>query len=108
MPAVETTGTQSASTGIDYTLATLTSARTYVLIVDTTNVANGDVLELWILTKVLTGGSLLKAYHAVYSNAQDAVVKVSIPVPSDYSCEFHLKWTGASGPKNFDWRVDSV
>lgn len=98
-------GTQTATINTEHTLGTsVTAAGTYVLEVDTTNMANGDVLELRAKTKVLTGGTEKQYLLATYANVQTDVVKMSIPVPSAYSISFTLKQTAGTG-RAFDWNI---
>lgn len=97
-------GTQAATISTEHTLSTQAVAGTYVLMVDTTNMVNGDVLELRVKAKTLTGGSALQVVMGTYSNVQADPVKVSIPVPSVYSLTATLKQTAGTG-RNFDWNL---
>lgn len=102
-------GTQTAVINTEHTLATVTNTRTYVLTVDCVNMAAGDTLELRAKVKALTGGTARVAYYDVFSGDQgvDDEIKISVPVPSLYSCAFTLKQTAGTG-RNFDWNVLSL
>lgn len=98
-------GTQSATIGTEHTLGTsIAAAGTFILAVNTTNLANGDVLELRAKTKVLTGGSEAVYILATYAHAQSEPVKMSIPIPSLYSLTFTLKQTAGTG-RAFEWNI---
>lgn len=70
----------------------------------------GDILELRIYKKVLTGGTLRVAYKVSYSDAQpaDDVYKISVPFSNDLveaaSARCTLKQTAGTG-RAFPWKV---
>ena len=105
--AVVASGTQTATINTDHTLATSTTGKTYVLVVDTTNMANGDELTLRILTKPLTGSTEAVAYRAAYAHVQSEPVKYSVPVPANWSCKAILNQTAGTG-RAYDWALLSV
>src|SRR6266496_3485484 len=87
------TGTYAASTASlskEITLATDTGNKTYVLVVDTAAMANGDILELRAFAKALSGGAEVKAYSATFANAQADPIKFSPPIPADISLKVTL------------------
>lgn len=106
---VEASGTQTATVSTEHTLngGSFTSAKTYVLSVDLTNLANGDTVELRAKVKVISSGSEKLIYLGTYSHAQPYPVVHSIPVRSEYSASFTLKQTAGTG-RNFDWAVLSL
>lgn len=104
---VESSGTQTAVIGTEHSLATTTAAKVYDLSVDTSNMINGDVLELRIKRKVLTGGAEALLFYAVFSHAQSEPVKVSVPVVAPYGATFTLKQTAGTA-KAFPWSVESL
>jgi hypothetical protein len=105
--ATESSGTQTAVITTEHTLATTTSAKTRVLVVDLTNLVAGDTVELKIKTKVLTGGSVLLAYFATYTGSVAAPVVHSLPVPGTYGATFTLKQTAGTG-RNFDFEIRTL
>lgn len=105
MPSSKASGTQTATVTTEHTLGSaITDAGTYVLIVDTAEMVNGDVLELRAKLKVLTGGSELLTLIGTYAHVQAEPVKISIPLPSLFSITFTLKQAAGSS-RDFDWNV---
>lgn len=107
MPNVEASGTQSATVTTEHTLATITTSRVLILVVDTSNMVNGDSVELRVKRKVLSGGTAALAWFARYKHVQGDPVKISIPIPSPFSCAFTLKQTEGTS-RNFAWAVESI
>ena len=105
--AVVASGTQTATVTTEHTLATSTTGKTYVLVVDAVAMVKGDYLELRIKTKVLAGGAEGLAYYAAYANVQGEVIKYSIPVPANISCVATLKQTAGTS-RNFPWSLLSI
>jgi hypothetical protein len=104
------TGTYTASTASlskEITLVTDTSNKTYVLVVDTSAMANGDILELRIYTKALTGGAEQLAYSVVFANAQAEPIKYSPPVPADISIRATL-CQPAGTARAYPWKLLSL
>ena len=99
-------GTQAATINTEHSLASDSVAGVYMLAVDTVNMANGDVLELRVKTKVLTSGTARLAYLATYAHVQADPIKYSIPVPiqEDGGISATLKQTAGTG-RNFDWSL---
>lgn len=97
-------GSQSATIDTEHTLATITDSGTYVFVVDTANMVNGDTLELRIYTKARSGGTSRLAYSASYTNLQAAPQKYSVPVPSNVEFVATLKQVDGTG-RAFPWAV---
>ena len=105
MPTSNQSGSQTATISTEHNLGTeITAAGTYVLVVDTGNMAAGDVLELRIKTKAKSGGTQRQAYAVSYANAQASPNKYSVPVPVDTSFQATLKQTAGTG-RAFDWNI---
>lgn len=102
-------GTKTAD-GTEQTLegSNIVAAGTYVLVVDMVNLANGDIVELRVKTKCLSGGTLQLVYFATYANAQTELNTISVPVPIDGTVStqisFTLKQTLGTN-RNFPWNV---
>jgi hypothetical protein len=107
MPAVEASGTQTATLDTEHTLSTITTTKVLVLLVDTANLANGETLELRVKTKILSGGTTRLAYLGRFKHAQDSTIKISAPIPSDQEAVFTLKQIGGTG-RQFPWKVMSI
>lgn len=97
-------GTQTATVTTEHSLSTRTAAGIYQLVVDLSNMVNGDEVELRVKHKVLSGSSAALEEYAIYVNAQDIDVVRSVPIPSVDYIEFTLKQTVGTG-RNFDWAV---
>jgi hypothetical protein len=104
---VESSGTQTAVINTEHTLATPTTAKVFSLSVDTNAMVNGDVLELRINLKVLSGGTERLLFYAVFSHVQSEPIKCSVPVIAPFGATFTLKQTAGTG-RNFDWAVLSL
>ena len=104
MPALQTSGTQSATIDTVHTLATVTAGKTYVLVVDLANLAGGDIVEIEIWTKVLSGDSSQLAYKAVYAHAQVIKNVYSVPVPANIEFVAKLQQTDGTG-RSFKWAI---
>ena len=97
-------GAQSATLDTGHTLSTVTTAGTYVLVVDTNAMVAGDILILRAKTKCKSGSTSRLAYSAVYANAQTDPNKYSIPIPIADEVVFTLEQTDGTG-RSFDWNV---
>jgi len=103
-------GTQTAVIGTEHTLADVNVSGTFVLVVDTVNMAAGDVLELRAYQMVLTGGTRRAAYMGSWAGAQQAddVIKISVPLSNELTdagaLRFTLKQTFGTG-RAYPWKV---
>jgi hypothetical protein len=102
--SINTEGSQTAVISTEHTLATITSAGTYVLAVDLANLANGDVLELRVYTKLTSGDTSQLTYFATYANVQADKNVLSVPVPAPIEFKATLKQTAGTG-RAFIWAV---
>lgn len=107
MPTVAASGTQSATLDTEHTLATVTTNGNFVLVVDLSNMVNGDVTILRLKRKVLSGDSALLAYAATFANAQGEPVKCSVPVPSPHSLTATLEQTDGTG-RDYKWSLERL
>ena len=97
-------GTTAALTlNSETTLATDTNNGTFVLEVDTSNLANGDLLEIRVYSKTLSGGASVQMWKGTYQHAQINNHKVSPPVASDIEFKATLKQTAGTG-RTFTWK----
>ena len=112
-------GTQAAVIGTEHTLDAEAGAGVYTLTVNLRNMVNGDIVQLRVYQKVLTGDAqqwLL--YEAEYSNVQgDAaavgskangeVLTASPAIVAAFGATFTLLQTAGTG-RNFDWIVNQL
>ncbi len=103
MPSEVSSGTQAAVINTEHTLYT-GSSLTYIFVVDTSNMANGDQLELRIYSKCRASSSEQLAYLVTYANAQATNVKYSPPLPGNNDFKATLKQTAGTG-RSYDWAV---
>jgi hypothetical protein len=103
--SVDSSGTDTAVVGTEQTLDTSTSNGTFVFVVDTTNMALGDVTELRIYTKTLNTSGLDQVWKATYGpNPSFNPVAMSPPVASDQSIKVTLKQVAGTA-RTYDWKV---
>jgi hypothetical protein len=105
--ARESSGTQTATIGTEHSLATPTTAKTRVLVVNLTNLAAGDILELRIKSKVLAAGSEVLGRLATVVGPVTELRYESPPVATVDGATFTLKQTAGTG-RSFEWSVLSL
>ena len=110
MIATYASGTQTATVGTEHFLSSVSAKGEFQLVVDTTNMVDGDATELRIYRVPLTGGTPTAADFKGYYGAQPAheIVKESPYVSNDLtdtqSLRFSLKQTFGTG-RDFAWKV---
>lgn len=109
MAVSENTGNSTSVTagGGETTLATITSAGVYQFSIDLNVLANGDVLEVRIYTKVRTGATSRVAWLATYQNAQgaDNMNAYSPPLMIHGTAEFKVTVTLTGTTRTFVWSI---
>lgn len=101
---IASTGTQTAVISTKHQLYTTSSIGTYVLVVDTSNMALGDILELYADIGCYSGDAHVQAYYVAYAHNQSDLAKLSVPVIAPYGVTFYLKQTEGTG-RAFKWSV---
>lgn len=103
-PSQTDSGSQTATISTVHTLATKTDGETYVLFVDTSNMALSDTLELIAQFKTLTGSTedVVERYPA--SNVQVLPIKMLGPWATVHSLKFTLEQSAGTG-RAFPWSV---
>ncbi len=100
-----TGGTQLAVISTEHTLATITAAGTYQLVVDADEMVAADVLELRVKVKVRSGNSLKELFVVSYADDQgNNVIKISPPTPAPFEFVATLKQIAGTG-RNFIWSI---
>lgn len=97
-------GTQTATIDTEHTLDTETTAGVYILIVDTGNLANGDIVTLRLKVKAKSGESSKLAFQASFAHAQAEPIKYSPPVAIDTEIVATLEQTDGTG-RDFVWNL---
>lgn len=101
---VDSSGTQTSVVTTEHTLVTSTTNATFQPKIDLSNMANGDITEIRIYSKVLTGGGLNQVWKGVYANVQVNPVVVGPMLASDFSYKLTLKQVAGSA-RNYDWSL---
>jgi hypothetical protein len=104
--SIKTEGSQATSGTTEHSLATVTDAGTYVLVVDLADMVDGDEMELRIKTKLTSGDSSQLAYYQTYKHAQAILNVYSIPVPAPIEFVATMKMTVGGG--TFIWAIYSL
>jgi hypothetical protein len=120
-------GSQTAVLDAEHLLDSEETAGVYVLIVDTSNMANGDIVNFRMYTRPIpepAGASstlsptpsasatpspeipptLKLAYMATYAHVQTEKVKISIPIPIDTGLAVTLEQTDGTA-RIFPWNL---
>jgi hypothetical protein len=106
IPTLSASGTTTTD-GTEQSLSSQTAGGTYIFGIDTNLMVNGDVIELRIYTKILSGSTKRVVYVATYTNIQGEPNKYSPPVLIDNYVEVTLK--RASGSDHaYDWELLSI
>lgn len=95
----------NACDGTEQTIDTETAAKTYVLVADLSDMANGESLIIRMKTKTLTGSTAAVVYRADYANIQGSPVVISAPVPSLF--QLIITFEG-SNTMNIPWTLMTV
>ena len=104
MATQKTSGSQTAVISTLHTLATITDASTYVFGIDLNNMANGDILEVLLSVKLLTGSTSRVAYKATFAHVQGKPVQYSVPILVPFELICQIRQVGGTG-RSFDWAV---
>lgn len=101
-----TGGSQTATINTEHTLATITAAGTYQLVVDISNLADGDELELRIKVKARSGSTSRVVFVGTYAHdpGSDGEVAISPPTPAPHEFVATLKQVAGTG-RAFDWAI---
>ena len=104
MPTNASEGSQTATVTTEHTLSTETTAGNYVLYVDVSNLALGDILELRVKLKPRSTGTTRELFLGSYAHVQEQLIVASIPVSVVNEAVFTLLQATGTG-RVFDWAV---
>lgn len=106
MPTLISSGTLTpASLTVEENFAAAdTTNKTYVLVVDTVNLAGAEIVEFAIYTIVLAAGAERVAYRRAYTGPQAIPIKYSPPVPANISFKARITQTGGT-LRAFPWAI---
>lgn len=103
--AVNTSGTQAATISTEHVLATVASGACLQLLVDVNAMVNGDVVEIRVYGKVLSGGTERVMFRGTYGPGIPAEkIVFSPPVISPHHFKATLKQTAGTG-RSFPWAI---
>ncbi len=97
-------GAQAATLNTPHLLYQTTDAGVYSLMVDTSQLALGDVLELSVDVAFASGGTRRQTYAVTYAHTQSDPGKISVPVVAPFGAAFYLNQTAGTA-RSFDWCV---
>jgi hypothetical protein len=101
---VESSGTQTAVINTEHSLATPSTAKTRVLIVDCAAMLSGDNLELRIKGAALAGGAVSLVSIQTFNGVLADPHTQSPPIVLPQGGTFTLKQTAGTG-RSFPWAV---
>lgn len=104
LTSVESASTTIASLAASLVCGSQVASGVYIWAVDMANVANGDVVQLEIRTKVYSGATSRLAYTATFAHAQSEPIKYSIPVPVDTEIVCSIEQS-AGTVRAFPWNL---
>ena len=113
MAWTESTSGNATTDGTEQTLATVTAAGTYVLYLDTANMASGDALEVraYVMPKTAETERLLYGPKSgmTFWDVQEEPMKVTVPVNiiASASVRFTIKRI-AGTDRTYKWFVDVI
>lgn len=100
-------GVATGTVGRHVQLASITTANTYVLAIDTSPLVLGDLLEVRVRKKVLTSGTVRDVATAYFAHPQSGPIKESIPIVADFGVVCTVaQVTGTA--RTFDWALRSL
>lgn len=103
---VDASGSQTAVISTEHSLAIPTTNATYVLSVDTVNLALGDLVELRCYDMV-DGVNYRQMWKAAYQHGQINNAKPSPPLAVTTQAKFTLKQTAGTG-RVFPWSLRRI
>ncbi|WP_310601434.1 hypothetical protein [Desulfobulbus sp.] len=98
-------GTLAATVGTEHSLTQQTGIGVYVLMVDTSALAEGDTVEIRIKTRRASGETSRIAYKYTYSDAQAEPHKYSDAVPIDTEIICTITQTAGLVGRTFPWKL---
>lgn len=107
MATVAASGTQTATLTTEHSLYDAATNGVFALVVDVTNLAGVETVELRAYTKVLAGGSYVQAHSVTFAAGEAAPAVMSPPFLSPNGIKFTLTQTGGTG-RAFPWAVWAV
>jgi len=105
--SVAASGSQTATISTEHTLDTITTAGTYVLVVDTAAMVLGDRLVLRVYGKCRSTDTERLCQRATYSHVQYQALVRSLPEMSPHHFRVTLEQQAGTG-RAFPWAIYST
>jgi len=104
--SVKSSGNQTATINTEHSLLDTTDAGVYQGLIDLTNLADGDTLEIRVYIKANASATLSVAYIITLKDAQssDGLVLITPPAMSAVEWKMTLKQTAGTG-RSYQWGV---
>lgn len=99
-----TSGSTTPTVGTESSLYSTTTAGNYAGCIDTTNMVNGDTVEIRVYGKARSTDTKAIIYFAAFSNVQIDPLKLSIVAPTPHYWEVSIKQTEGTA-KAFAWGI---
>lgn len=104
MSTVNTSGSQTATLTTEHTLATVTDAGTFCLVVDAANLVSTETLTLRMYGKARSSDTERLIYEANFFGVQSTPLLISPPAPSPHHLKVTLEQNNGTG-RAFPWAV---
>lgn len=110
MSTVVASGTLTADGAEDSIGSVQNTAGTYIVVVDTSNMANGDATLLKAKRKTISSDAAASiVYEASYQNAQADPVKISIPIPLPVNGAVAFTLTQTAGiNRSYNYSIETL
>jgi len=106
--SVTASGTQTATVTTEHTLSNSSTAGTFQLAVDTSNLVAGESVELRAYVKVInTSGTYRQAAVVLVQGGDPSPAAISPPLLCPNGVQYTLKQLSGTG-RAFDWAVWSI
>lgn len=105
----QATGAQIATVGTEHTLASIADAKTFVVIVDISELVGGEFMEVLVKRKVRSVDSLKRCRSRIFSWLEgdiDGVVQVSVDASGGGLYEVSLRQLNGTG-RTFAWAIET-
>lgn len=102
----ENTGGVVATDGTEQTLATITTGGVFQLVVDLSNMQNGDAVEFRAKVKIRSLSSEKTVVMSTYAHAQgaDGAIAITPPLPAPYQFSATIRRV-SGGDRSYEWAI---
>lgn len=104
MVSENTSGSQTATLTTEHTLATISTAGTFIVNIDAANLVDGEELAIRIYGKARTSDTERKVYEHNIANTQPAPLITSLPYATPHHMKVTIEQNGGTG-RAFPWSI---